>query len=86
MLKQGDRVKVLKGDHVGKTGVVLQGYGIYGVGGTYKVELDGESDWSYIDETDLEPSGPLKDGCECGCSVVGSPRHSYYCPLFKKEE
>ena len=27
-----------------------------------------------------------KDGCECGSSAVGSPRHSYYCKLYTKWE
>lgn len=74
--------------HYDKEGTVLA-VSINGSGEfSLKVRFSGhEWDYSYIPLTDLEEIPDKKtDGCECGSSAVGSPRHSYYCPLYKEWE
>jgi len=86
MIKPGDRVKVIRGFYRDQIGEVLDVSGEILSGRSYRVGLDGENTGIYFDDNDLELIKSDKDGCECGSSVVGSPRHSYYCPLFKKED
>jgi hypothetical protein len=88
-MKRGDRVKIV---YSNKTGTVQEKFDVYGAMATYKVDLDGENDWCYVDEDQLEyteerPS-PVRNpqGCECGSWAVDSPRHSHFCKLFKRED
>jgi hypothetical protein len=55
-----------------------------------QVLLDGEAYTTFWGREDLsfitEIERKTNDGCECGSSAVGSPRHSYYCKLYKDWE
>jgi hypothetical protein len=59
-----------------------------------QVRLDGETGTTFWGRDELTlltdawkaKSQGSKDGCECGSSAVGSPRHSYYCKLYKDWE
>jgi hypothetical protein len=88
-MKRGTRVKII---YSNKTGTVAEKFDVYGAMPTYKVDLDADNDWVYVDEDQLELLGkeehPTKntEGCECGSWAVGSPRHSHFCKLFKEDE
>jgi hypothetical protein len=89
LIKVGDRVRIVDGYHRGVIGTVTAELN-FGGGNDWRVDFDNSRDWSYFATRDLELLGDkrnngAKDGCTCGCSAVGSPRHSYYCDLFKEE-
>lgn len=88
-MQTGDRVKITAGYRQGKTGIIT-GQIIYPTGYDWRVEIDGGSDWCYCDEEHLEViekgAKKVKDGCTCGCSSVGSPKHIWYCYLFKEDD
>lgn len=90
-MTEGDKVRIIAGLHQGKTGKILDKYNLYGGTDTYKVDLDGEGEWAYVDEEQMEPLAGgwttiKSNGCECGSTAVGSPRHSVWCRLFKEED
>jgi hypothetical protein len=82
----GKRVKVINSSsmYFGQCGKVEARLDWYGVAPNYKVTLDNTEDWNYFQLSEIEilPTGNSISGCECGCSAVGSPRHSYYCKLY----
>ena len=55
---------------------------------TFKlIFIDGiTEDWNYFNEEELLVLGTAPDGCQCGCSAVGSKRHSYYCNLYSEDQ
>jgi hypothetical protein len=56
--------------------------GVLSALGRIQVELDGESGITFWDYEELSIyEGKPKSLCECGCAAVGSPFHSWYCPL-----
>lgn len=85
-MKIGDRVIVIEGMCQGRKGFISSQLKQTG-GDFWKVEFDDVNDWGYWSESQLEldtsTAGKLNNGCECGSSAVGSPRHSYYCRLYE---
>jgi len=73
------RVIVSNKEHLlyGKEGTVV-GTVFYRI----QVNMDGEDGvtfWDYDELTLIDTHKP--NPCECGSTTVGSPFHSYYCPL-----
>ena len=80
----GSRVQVCNPSHLlfGKAGVITSMSTYGGVIFTVKIDGEGGVTYWYRNEIELESNGKILSGCECGCSAVGSPRHSYYCKLY----
>lgn len=71
----------------GKIGVI-DWEGIWGETRTFKVSFvsEGKDDWTYVNLDQFKVvAGKGKDGCECGCSAVGSAFHSHYCRLYRPD-
>jgi hypothetical protein len=70
----------------GKQGVVS--YVLSSGDRTVQVKLHGEYSTTFWERDDLSlvDGSKSKNGCECGSSTVGSPRHSTWCKLYKDWE
>ena len=83
-MKVGDRIRVTDDNcyAFGEIGTIYSSSEDFDTGKmTHRVEFD-RGDWGWFSEAEIELlNGSPKDGCECGCTAVGSPFHSWYCPL-----